>query len=699
MNGRHDQDVRRLGQPREGIKLVVLGIECHVGRHLPLILEINAEIVEDRDRLLDLGRPLAGRVAERRIGQEGDMRGQAQPRGGMGGRHRDLRQRPGIGKLGHRDIAYDQGTAAAHSGRDADRAATGHRIEDQFDIIHDHIRVACDAGDHAVGMTHFQHAGRKHVAIIIDPALHVAAQIALALQAFVQIVGIFRIVLGQAGIAHFERPGRNAEFLHVGCHHILAGYQDGPTEALDLECVSSADHRRFFALGKDDGFLLAADRCRNALLQRGGRVEPARQDLAIVLAFGDGTPGDTAVDRGLGHEGRHERNQARIEGGRDDVVTPVLQAIDLVGLCHLVGHIFTCQGRKCLRCRDLHLFIDRARTHIQSAPEDVGEAQHIVDLIGIIRPARRHDHVITHLADYLGRDLGRRIGHRENDRVRRQCGDDLAREHAGSRQAQQDVGAFGGLQQGALVRVDGMFHQTLMPAWPSGIDDAFDVHDRGVFRLHAHRLDKLEHGQSRRPRAAQHDFEVLEPAARQIAGIDQPGGGDDRGPVLIVMEDRDIQILAQTPLDLETFRRLDVFQIDPAECIAKAPHALDELLRVGIIDLDIDRVDVGEALEKDRFAFHHRLGRGRAQIAQPQDRRAVGDDGNHIALGCIIVGRFRVFRDRTHRSGNAWRIGERQIALGRHRLGRGDAKLAGHRLHVEFERVGIELLIGRNGRF
>ena len=64
-------------------------------------------------------------------------------------------------------------------------------------------------------------------------------------------------------------------------------------------------------------------------------------------------------------------------------------------------------------------------------------------------------------------------------------------------------------------------------------------------------------------------------------------------------------------------------------------------------------VDVGEALEQDRLAFHHRLGRQRAAIAQPQNGGSVGDDGDEVALGGIIKGEVLVLGDSEHWNGDA----------------------------------------------
>ena len=55
-------------------------------------------------------------------------------------------------------------------------------------------------------------------------------------------------------------------------------------------------------------------------------------------------------------------------------------------------------------------------------------------------------------------------------------------------------------------------------------------------------------------------------------------------------------------------------------------------------DFEIDGIDVGEAFEQHRFAFHHRLGRQRAAIAKAENGGAVGDDGDEIALGRVVVG-------------------------------------------------------------
>ena len=120
--------------------------------------------------------------------------------------------------------------------------------------------------------------------------------------------------------------------------------------------------------------------------------------------------------------------------------------------------------------------------------------------------------------------------------------------------------------------------------------------------------------------------------------VDQAGGGDDGGAVLVVMKDRDVEQFAQLLLDDEAFRRLDVLEIDAAPALAEELDAIDEFVGIFGGDFEIDGIDVGEALEQHRLAFHHRLGRQRAAIAEAENRGAVGDHRDEIALGGVVVG-------------------------------------------------------------
>ena len=140
------------------------------------------------------------------------------------------------------------------------------------------------------------------------------------------------------------------------------------------------------------------------------------------------------------------------------------------------------------------------------------------------------------------------------------------------------------------------------------------------------------------PAPLQTSLVLADVAAGEVERVDEAGGRDDGGAVLVVVEHRDVEQLAQALLDDEALRRLDVLQVDAAPALAEEADAVDELVRVLGGDLEIDGIDVGEALEQHRLAFHHRLGGERAAVAEAEDRGAVGDDGDEIALGGVVVG-------------------------------------------------------------
>ena len=72
-------------------------------------------------------------------------------------------------------------------------------------------------------------------------------------------------------------------------------------------------------------------------------------------------------------------------------------------------------------------------------------------------------------------------------------------------------------------------------------------------------------GDPGRAEADDQDLEVLELLAGELGGVDQRGERDDRGAVLVVVEDRDVERRLQALLDLEAARRADVLEVDAAE--------------------------------------------------------------------------------------------------------------------------------------
>ncbi len=155
--------------------------------------------------------------------------------------------------------------------------------------------------------------------------------------------------------------------------------------------------------------------------------------------------------------------------------------------------------------------------------------------------------------------------------------------------------------------------------------------------------------------------------------------------MLVVVEDRDAERLPQLLLDVETVGRADVFQVDPAdgglEQLAKPDHLCRTLGR----HLEIEHVDVGERLEQDPLALHHRFAGERADVAEAQHGRPVGHDRHEVAFGGIGVRVLRPLGDLEARLGHPRRVGEGQVALVLEGLGRRNLDLARAALCVVIE--------------
>ncbi|MNZ60426.1 hypothetical protein D3C78_784950 [compost metagenome] len=161
--------------------------------------------------------------------------------------------------------------------------------------------------------------------------------------------------------------------------------------------------------------------------------------------------------------------------------------------------------------------------------------------------------------------------------------------------------------------------------------------------------------------------------------------------MLVIVEHWDVALFDQCALDLEALRRLDVFQVDAAEGDGDALDGIDEGLRALGVDFDVEHIDTGEALEQHALAFHDRLGGQRAEVAQAENRGAVGNHRHQVALAGVLEGQLGITGDLADRLGHARAVRQRQVAGGNGRLGQLDAEFSGAGLGVIFESSGLEI--------
>ncbi len=422
VEGGHDQHVGRAGQAAERVLLAHQAVvQRDVRRHLAVILEVDAALVEDPDGLHHALGTFAGRMAEGGIGKQRHARLVAHAPGHAGRLLGDVGDLLRIGHVVNGRIGHHHRAPSAERDRHADHPVPRLGVDDAAYVVEHRRIVSRHAGDDGIGVAERHHAGGEVVAVVVDEPLAVAQQEPLALHAFVEMVGIDAVAARQARVDDLDAGLVEVDAGILGrlADSLLATDEDGRAELLVHVGDGGAHHLLLFALGEDRALRLAPHAIVDALECRGDGVAPGRELLGVFLEIEDGAAGHARIHRRLRHRDRDGRDQSRIERHGDDVAGAEFRPHALVGRRDVVGHVLAGKGCERAGCRDLHVVVDGARAHVERAAEDVGEAEHVVDLVRIVRTAGRHDRVGTDVGDFLGRDLGVRIGHGEDDRVLR----------------------------------------------------------------------------------------------------------------------------------------------------------------------------------------------------------------------------------------------------------------------------------------
>jgi hypothetical protein len=146
--------------------------------------------------------------------------------------------------------------------------------------------------------------------------------------------------------------------------------------------------------------------------------------------------------------------------------------------------------------------------------------------------------------------------------------------------------------------------------------------------------------------------------------------------VLVVVEDRDLERLAQPPLDLEAARRRDVLEVDATERRRDRLHRADDLVGVLRGQADREGVDIREFFEQHRLALHHGQCRLGSDVPEPEYRGAVADDGDAVALDREVPDLVRIPRDGMRDACDTRRVDHREVVPRLQRQTRAHLELA-----------------------
>ncbi|CAM2185817.1 hypothetical protein BLAT2472_80176 [Burkholderia latens] len=671
-------------------------IERTVAMHLAICFEIRRMRTNDFQRLAHFRARRRAARSEVRPRQQRRLRRQVQPFHLPRGRDRELRDLLGIRivvdvRIHERDRPLiQQQDIHRRVGRCIGLPADHFIDEAQMIVI-----LANRAADHPVRVAepHHHRADQRQAPPHFD-ARHLLRNSVAATQ--FPIGGpVLREALVVFRVRHLDvltETQPQAEPLDPREQHLRTAHQDRTRKLLVDDYLHRAQHALVLAFGEHDACVAAiahelARGREQRLHERAGVVDELLQLLDIRVEIRERARRHAAFDRRLRDGRRDAHDQARVERLRNQVLRTERHFVAAVRGRDDVVLLFLREPGDRVNRGDFHFARDRRGTHVQRAAEDVREAQHVVDLVREIRAAGRDHDVVARRMGELGKDLRRRVRERENQRPRGHRLQHLRFQNAADRQAEKHVGAadhfgqrtrIGFLCEALLRRV----HQRGTAA----IDDAFDVRRPDV-RDRQPQVDQQVQASERGGACARRDdLHFLDRLADHLQSVDERGRDGNRRAVLVVVEHGNLHALAQLALDGEAFRRLDVFEVDAAERGLEAGDDVDELVRVRLVDLDVEHVDAGELLEQHGLAFHDRLRRERADVAQTQHRGAVRDDAHQISAAREAVRVQRLGGDRLADARDARRVREREIALRDERLAGDDGDLPRGRKLVVVER-------------
>ena len=415
-------------------------------------------------------------------------------------------------------------------------------------------------------------------------------------------------------------------------------------------------------------------------LDEGGEVG------AIGVPVLDGTTRYAAFHRGTRHGGGDFNNEPLVDGLRDEIVGAEGQFLQSVGLGHIGGDGLLGEGGDGAHGTLFHLLVDGGGGHVERTAEDVGEADHVVDLVGIVGAAGAHEHFGAGGFGLLVGDFGHWVGESEDDGALGHAAHHVGTHDVAFRQADEDIGAAHGLFE--RVDVGALSGKLTLLGVDVGArlgDDAARVEHDEVFAARAKGEVEAGAGNGGRTGTVDDDAHVFDALAHHLEGVEQTGAGDDGGAVLVVVHDGDVELGFQTRLDFEALGGFDVFEIDAAEGGGDGFDDLNEAFGVFLVDLDVVGVDATVDFEEEAFAFHDGFAGQGADVAETEHGGAVGDDGHEVALVGVAIGVLGLLFDFEAGLSHAGAVGEGEVVGGGVGLGGNDGNLAGTALFVVVE--------------
>ena len=290
-------------------------------------------------------------------------------------------------------------------------------------------------------------------------------------------------------------------------------------------------------------------------------------------------------------------------------------------------------GQRCNRIHGstFHLLIDCGCAHIKRTAEHVGKTQRIVYLVRVVGAACRQYRIRPYRDGLLRQDFRVGVGQRKNQGLRCHLYHHFRFQYATCRQAQEHIGTNNHFRQSACAGGDCITRFILVHLLGAPlIYHALDICNDDVLHAHTQTYQHVQAGKRCRTGTGYNQFYFSYVFIYHLKTIQQCSAYDDGRAVLVVVKDRNTHALTQFALDIKTFGCLDVFQIDASKGGFQRSDNINQLVRIRLINFQIEHVDPGKFLEQNALAFHHRFCCQWTNSAQTQYCCAIGNHRNQI---------------------------------------------------------------------
>ena len=176
--------------------------------------------------------------------------------------------------------------------------------------------------------------------------------------------------------------------------------------------------------------------------------------------------------------------------------------------------------------------------------------------------------------------------------------------------------------------------------------------------------------------AGDDDPQLAQRAAGQPGGVLQRRQHHDRGAVLVVVEDGDVQSSrSRSSTSKQRGALMSSRLMPPKEGASRTTVSTSASTSVQSRQIGTAST-FANCLNSSGLALHDRHGGRRPDVSEAEHRGAVGDDGDHVGHPGVVVDELRVLGDRAADPGHPRGVGECEVVGVADRDGRADLQLA-----------------------